>query len=163
MIFTGITYIYISQKWYMIIFLVATLLYIAIVSGIYISGVNKSEDMQRQELEHAEVLNITLQLMNINESITKSSELVEKSYYTEMMKSFNDMEERLKASTPFGRTPKPIIQSLENKISSKLSDVNDEVILLKTLEENQKTCKSIIETLNDIKSLIINREKLIIQ
>jgi len=163
MLFTGITYIEISSKWYMISFLFATLIYITIVFGLYVSGMNKNKDMQRQEIENNKVLDITMKLMNINESIIKSSELVEKSYYTEIIKSFSDMEERLKSSTPFGRITKPIVQNVENKIISKLSDINDEAILLKTLEENQKVCKSIIEALNDVKSLIINREKLIIQ
>lgn len=163
MAFTGITYIGISSKWYIISILITTLVYIGTISGLYVSGNNNTSNMEKQAIEQENVLNVTLQLMKINENIKSCNNLLEKSSYMAVMEAFIDMEERLKVSTPFGRTIKPIVLNLENQIIQKLDNVNEDLILLKTLEENQTACKSVIEIISDVKSLIVNREKLIIQ
>lgn len=163
MVFTGMTYIAISPKWYVIIILIATLIYIAIVSGLRISGIIKNKDMEKQELEHTKVLDINLQLMNIEENIKKAYDFVEKVSYNEIIEAFNDMNERLKLSTPFGRVTKPAVLNLENQIILKLCAINDDIALLKTTNDNKKSYIVITEVFTNIKVLIMNREKLIIQ
>lgn len=163
MVFTGISYISISTKWYMIIFLIATLIYFAIISGLYAAGVNKSKDVIRQMVEKENVLDVNLQLMDIMENIKSCSSTIEKASYMAVIAAYDDMEERLKSSTPFGRTIKPIVLKSERQIIDKLYSLNEEVILLKTMDESEMACNSIIKVFLDVKALIINREKLIIQ
>ena len=163
MVFTAVTYIGISPKSYLITIFIVTLVYIAIVSGLYIAGLNKNQDVIKQEREQAKVLDVTLQLMNINENLKSCSDFVEQESYIAMIEVFNDMNERFKASTPFGRITKPIVQNIENQIITTLFSLNDDVTLLNKTNENQKACESIIRVLTDIKALIKNREKLIIQ
>ncbi len=163
MAYTGIRYIAISPKWYIVTMLIATLIYIAIIAGLYISGINKNKDLVKQETEQSKVLNINIQLMEINENIKSGCDFLGKESYNAIIEAFNDMHERLKASTPFGRTTKPIAVNLENQIALKLNVIGDNVISLKSPNDNQATCKLIIDSLNDVKSLIINREKLLLQ
>jgi len=163
MIYTGVTYITISSKWYLVVILFITLIYIAVIAGLRISGTNKVQDMEKQGLEQSKVLDVTLQLMTIEENIKKSYSFVEKESYDAMITSFNEMSERLKASTPFGRIRKPGVLHLENQIILKLSLTNDDIILLKTTHDHQKISALITEVFIDIKSLIMNREILIIQ
>lgn len=162
MIFTGIAYIAITAKIYLIISLIVTLIYIAAVSGLYVSGINRREDMEKQEFEKAMVMEVTLQLLNIGESIKSCRDFVEKTDYDEMTEAFDDMNERLRASTPFGRIAKSLVLSLENDIISKLSEITNETELIKASEENQKSCKIITNICRDVKALIINREKVIV-
>jgi len=163
MIYTGVTYIGISPKWYLISIFTVTLLYIMVVAGLYIAGVYKNKDMDKQEAEQRKVLNITMQLMTINENIKSCCDSVEQASYAALNEAFNDMDERLKSSTPFGRITKPVVLNIENQIISELFAINDNVVLLNGTNENQKTCEFITRLLKEVKALIVNREKLIIQ
>ena len=107
MVFTGFTYYDITTLWYIIIILVATLFYVSTISGLYVSSFNKNKDMADHELENQRVMNLNLQIITIHEKINSLKKYVDQDSYLIMIESFNDMNERLKASTPFapwGRT-----------------------------------------------------------
>ena len=163
MVFTGVTYIGITPRWYVIITLIATLLYILVILGLCISGLNKNKDMLNQETEKAKVLDVTLQLMTIDANIKSCSNFVEEESYAAINEAFVNMDERITASTPFGRITKPVVINLEDQIVLKLSAISDDVTSLKSISDQQKACKSVVESLSDVKNLIINREKLIIK
>lgn len=163
MIFTGAAYLWISPKWYIISTLIVTLVYIAIAAGLYIAGIKKSEDIIKQKAEQVKVMDINLQLMTINENIKNCRDSVEQVSYFAMNEAFNDMNERLKSSTPFGRITKPVVLNMEDQIISTLFKLNDDVVSLNNTNDNEITCRSITRALTDVKSLIVNREKLIIQ
>jgi len=163
MVFTGLTYFTISSKWYMIFTLIGLLLYVAVISGLYISGINKKQDIVKNEIERDKVLDLKIQLMTLNESINKCCDFIEKADYSEMIKSFNQLNERAESSTPFGRIDKPVVEKFETQIKLELSEINEKICLLKSDEENKDSCKNIVEALNNVKAKIINREKLILQ
>ncbi len=163
MFFTGYNYLSISPKWYVISILIATLVYVAILAGLYIAGVNKNTDASKQQIEQAKVLDVNLQIMNINDAVLSCSDFVDPETYTAMKEAFFDMKERLMASTPFGRTIKPIVVNLENQIFAKLTEIQNNIMALKSTNPNNENCKSITDTFVEVKTLIINRERLIVQ
>jgi hypothetical protein len=163
MVFTGISYISISPKWYIITYFIISLLYIAVILGLYISGSNKSKDILQTKVEQSEVLNTKLQLITLDENIKSCRDTVGKYNYDAIVAAYNDMSERLAASTPFGRTTKPVVIEFEKQISSKLSAINDDILSLKTSTEDESSGEVIIKALTDTKISIINREKLLVQ
>lgn len=162
MIFTGLTYIWISPKWYLVLFLITSLIYVVTLSALYVAGMNNSHDRMRQENEKERTLDLNLQLMYVNDNLMESKNFVDSSYYDEMVAAYADLVERIKASTPFGRILKPIVQDVENKIIDRLIGINEKVILLRKTDDSQDK-QRINESFMEIKSLVINREKLIIQ
>ncbi|MBC3805337.1 hypothetical protein GH808_13015 [Acetobacterium fimetarium] len=158
MIFTGLNYITISPKWYIVIFLITTLVYAFIVLGLYSSGVNKSKDMIKHGIEQGKVQNVKLQLIEIKKNIMSTINFMTKENHAKMVEAFDSMNERLNASTPFGRTNKTVILDYEDQIHAKLTSINEDILLLNA--SNDETGKSITEALMDVKALIIYREKL---
>lgn len=161
--FTSLTYVWILPKWYIIGFLLATLVDFGVISGLYTAGKNKYADTQRQDQEKSNVLDMKLLTYRIQENLKKSSSYLDKSAHLLMEQAFADMEERLKSSTPFGRVIKPIVRNVENDIVSQLESVNNSIISLRDKDDKEAMCFSIVESIKDIKSLIIHRENLIVQ
>lgn len=143
--------------------LLATLFYILIMYGLYYSGINKSKNHEQHEQEQLKRQEITMQLTAINENLYSNKSFMEQSNYLEIMEQFVSMKERLEASTPFGRIPKMIVVNIENQITSKLFKINEYVVSLASINEKQAICKTIAELLIEVRLLVINREKLIIQ
>lgn len=163
MIFTGIVYSTITTRWYLILTLSITLIYIVTITGLYISGYSSRADVVRQETEKKKKTDINIQLMNIENSINHCGKLMDHDRYMKMAGDFNLMKERLSVSTPFGRVSKPVVVDLEDKISVKLTALNESISLLEKVSEQQKILDDILELLSEIKAMIKSREKLMIQ
>lgn len=163
MVFTGATYILIAPKRYVLLFLLITLVYILVVFGLFVSGVTKNQDLVRKEKEKEKMLDLNLLLFRINDNLRKSKDYVDELCYFELSNAYTEMEERIRRSTPFGSTGKPVIENLETKILTKLQEINESISSLQYLEEKVGKDKSIVDALNDVKIFTINREKLNIQ
>ncbi|WP_458414828.1 hypothetical protein ACNQFZ_08405 [Schinkia sp. CFF1] len=162
MIFTGATYDDISTMGYLIAILIGTLVYFSIISGLYVSSIHKNRDTDSLVIEQKEVMNLNLLLRAINESINYCKDFLSDDNVIIINHSFHDMNERLKASTPFGRTSKSGVLDMETQIKEKLSVLQNEITLLKSEENNQNKCKYIAQEFQNIKELIIDRERLML-
>lgn len=162
MIYTGFVYLVISPRSYVITFLIVTLAYVVIMAGLYSSGINHSNDMIRQNSEKVRVIDINVQLMNIEEGIISCSKNIEKDKQDALVSVFEAMKERLLASTPFGRISKPNVLDLEDKLTSKFFALNETVQLLSSVSDKQDIYESVIQSISEIKTLVVNREKMIL-
>jgi hypothetical protein len=162
MVFTGITYITISPKAYIVSILIATLVYISTIAGLYLSGTKKAADVEAQQVERSKSLDITLQMMELERGLKGTSGLVEDTAHQAMLEAFSSLNERLKASTPFGRSAKPAVLNMEDQIKDKLSRISEDAGLLTEAEEREKTTKTIVNSLKETKDLIMQREKLML-
>jgi len=163
MFFTGTSYLSISIKSYIIIFLILTFFYVGAAAGLYFAGLRKREDVDKQKDEQLKVSDLNLRIFSIEESLVQTKDIFDKIKYEELFKLFNDMNERLKSSTPFGRTTKSVAVNFENRIIAELNQINKEVDSLKSSENHDENYKTIIGLISELKTLIINREKSIVQ
>ena len=163
MVFTRFAYLTITPKWYTIIILVASLILLMIIAGLYFSGMNKAFDTYKQKMEQKKVLDITLQNINIEQCIKGYKGRIEGSAYQSLVKAFDDMYERIKASTPFGRSTREIVIQMEEQISEKLSKIYEDLDLIKDTEGSTELAASVSKSMSDVKNLVINREKMMAQ
>lgn len=161
--FTGIVYSTITTRWYLIFSLLFLLVYIFIIAGLYISGLNNREDIIRQATEKKKMLDANMQLMKINDSIRGCRGIIESDKYGTITGEFDLLKERFLASTPFGRVAKPVIIELEAKMLDQLIILNDTILLLKAEKEQKKALEDTLRLISDVKAMVINREKLMIQ
>lgn len=163
MTFTWATYILISPKWYLIAILTATLSYLLIITGLYIAGSKKGADCANQEVQSSKGKNNKTLLMNIRNELGRLQNIVEKQSYNSTLATLNEMEERLMASTPFGRNTEPVIDTLEQQIYFNLSSIIDELTLMKNANGSTIDFLEIKNQMVEVKNQIYNREKLIIK
>jgi len=163
MIYTGLVYAVSTNKGYAITDLVITLFYLVVIAGLYISGANHKLDSTSQDSEKEKTMNVNLQLMNIYDTIKKSSDFIEVEKYNEIMNNFELAKERFSTSSPFGRISKSTVIDIETHIMLKLSQLNDNILLLSDLNNTENTYGNILNKISEINALIKNREKLIIQ
>ncbi len=163
MILTGIVYNTITTRWYLILSLSFVLVYIFVITGLYISGLNHSEDINRQDTEKKRMLDANLQLMKINDNIRGCNGMITVQQYDLITGEFDLLKERLLASTPFGRVTKPVILDMEVELLDQLNLLNDTILLLRIEKEQKKALENTLRLISDVKSITINREKLIVQ
>lgn len=162
-IFTWATYISISPKWYLIATLTATLVYFSITAGLYISGSKKGADSSNQKLQGDRALGVKVLLMNIKSELLSLQNVIDKLNYNAIMAIFNEMEERVLASTPFGRKSEPAIDNLERQINYNLSTIRNELNLLKNLNKDTIDTSELENHMVEVKNLVYSREKIIIK
>jgi len=163
MIYTGLVYAVSTNKGYAITDLVITLFYLVVIAGLYISGSNHKLDSTSQDSEKEKTMNVNLQFMNIYDTIKNSSDFIEVGKHNEIMNNFELAKERFSTSSPFGRISKSTVIDIETHIMLKLSQLNDNILLLSDLNNTENTYENIVNKICEINTLIKNREKLIIQ
>lgn len=163
MTFTWATYIFISPKWYLISILTATLIYFSIAACLYFSGSNKSAELYNQKVQSDRVLDVKVLLMNVKSELFGLHNIVDKSSYNAILAMFNQMEERLLSSTPFGRNSESAIDNLERQINYNLSTIRNELTLLKNANKETIDTSELKKHMFEVENLICNREKIIIK
>ena len=162
MAFTGLTYIAITPRGYVTTILVGLLAYLSIMAGLYVSGNKKISDLADHQAEQRKGMEITLQMINIEQSLKVSRKFVEEAPYQTMLKAFNSLNERLKASTPFGRTSTPSVLTMEEQIPEELTDISRDVGMLSDVESREERIMAIVDSLVKAKDLLVHREKLML-
>lgn len=152
MIFTGITYIAISPKWYIICMLLASLFFIAINSGFIIA--NNSNNKEKEIM-----LDIKLIMLNATNALSTCRNLVEEKEYVNLKVSIDRAFERINSSTPFGRTNLSEVIFKEKQIADRITEAN----ILLSDNDNKIDTASIISIFDDVYNLTTNREKLLIK
>ncbi len=156
MVFTGFTYLFIIPKTYLIIYLILTLVYIAVLAGLFISGSNNQRDVARRATEKAMTLDISMLMLALKRSLAEMTAGSADGGKT-VLAVFREMEERLSASTPFGRSSKPAVINMETQIAAKLN-----LIISKAAAEGDAGREAVIMLLKETKTMIMDREKLIL-
>lgn len=163
MAFTWVSYAFIQPKWYLIAVLIATLSNFSIITGLYVAGSKKSEDLTNQKIQSDITTNTKIQLLNIKNELLYFQNIIGESSCNSALTTYAEMEERFMSSTPFGRKNEPMIIGLEQQISHSLKTIADELALLKNLNSDAIDLWEIKERMAEVKNQILNREKLIVK
>jgi hypothetical protein len=158
MAFTGLTYIFIRPRSYLTGFLILTLIYVAVLAGLFISGTNNRRDIQRRQAEKSRSLDVAMLLQALGRDLAKTAAAAPDGGRA-VMDSFKAMQERLGASTPFGRSDKPAVVSMENQIVTKLRAIGAQASSAGGAGDGA-FFESLAAQLGEAKTMIMDREKL---
>ena len=157
MVFTGVTYLFITPRTYLITYLIITLVYVAVLAGLFISGHNYGRDTARRAMEKAMTLDINLLLQTLKRNLTGLTAGNTEDGNT-VLAAYLEMEERLAASTPFGRSSKPAVINMETQIASKLNLISTQAAA--NNGGDKAFYESLVSQLQEAKTMIMDREKL---
>ena len=156
MVFTGVTYVFIRPKSYLIISLLLTLVYIAVLAGLFISGTNSRRDGMRRDTERAMTHDVNMLLLALKRTLSEATGgSLEGS--RAVMAAFGELEERLQASTPFGRSAKPAVIQMETQIVAKLNSIGTSA---SNAPADGALYESLASQLHEAKTMIMDRERL---
>lgn len=159
---TNLFYHFISVRFYLLLFFGLTLFYVLVLLGTYAASVNNKHTTHRMEQERAGVADITGRLLMIGENLRKSKGSVSPEEYTSMVRAFDAMDERIKSSTPFGRSEKPAVADAERHILQKLAMLNANVAQMSAAAPEKEPCEKLAEDMGEIRNMVMNREKLMV-
>ena len=163
LVFTGFNYLFITVRGYLIWHLIITLAYVSVVIGLYLSGVQKRNDMESQAHEKDQVLNMKLQVMQMQNQLALLQSSLNRLDFQRIESAFLQMQERLNASTPFGRNTQSIMVQQEQLISNQMGQVESMMKQLSSLDAGTHTVEEVVQSLEGLRNAIVNREKLMIQ
>jgi len=163
MTFTGATYIAISTRTYLLVTLLAALAYVAISAGLCLAGSRHVGDEAKHVKEQTATLDANVLVMKVEEEIKLADERLGIGAKTALVSAFQDVTERLRMSTPFGRTDRPAPAEMEFRILSKLSTIGTSIATIQSGNDPEASIKPILELMKETKTMIVNREKLMIQ
>lgn len=153
--FTWLTYIAINPTTYLIVTLLAIMIYIGIVAGLVLAGKNRQDNVQRQDYEKTQAFSVKMLVGEIAGAL-KSQVGLSRQDAAMLQQAANRAFERLEASTPFGRRPVPAVMEQENLISQRLVEVKS------LLSGGSVDVERMAQLLGEIHDLTINRERLMI-
>lgn len=142
-----------NTLWYLVWELIIFAIFLIILSVVASFSKGTEADKVKNEKEQADKTSILLQLMEIENALAvkeKQEDVLKYIYH------FDDLKERIQASTPFGRINNAEISDIELKIKNNLTSLKSYI------EEdiNGKNAIVIENLISDTKRLVINREKL---
>lgn len=143
-----------SAIWYIIWELIIFAVFIGILSVLTIFSGSEMENISRVENEQYEKTSIMIELLEIEDMLNK---MHEDDKFSTVLNSFNNLKERIQASTPFGRIlDNNVIQALENQIKGNL--ISFKIGLQEKSEEGNFT--ELQNMIEETRRLVIKREKL---
>ena len=156
MVFTGVTYLFIQPKNYLIISLLLTLVYIAVLAGLFISGTNSRRDGMRRDGERSMTRNVNMLLLALKRTLAEATAGNPEGRRA-VMAAFGELEERLQASTPFGRSVKPAVTNMETQIVEKLNTIGTSA---SNTQADGALYELLTSQLQEAKTMIMDRERL---
>lgn len=152
LIFTGITYMTITPKWYFIFMMLASLLFILVNSGFMIKRNKRAEEKEY-------MTDVKILMMNTKDILRVNKDNIEAKVFTDLNSSIDRAYDRLNSSTPFGRTSCLKVNENEHEIIRKIENANK--MLTEISEEID--IRTAIKMFDDIYYMVCNREKLIVK
>lgn len=149
---------------YMGVSVIIFLVYLALTLSICKVAIIKFNDILRQQNEKSKTAALKLLLSEIEEELHKQKNKISTEEYQSIQTAYNNMAERQRMSTPFGRILRAEIVASENIIITEMSSCLIHIKKLEQEGENKdEICQSLIKSLDLIYYLIRKREKTIIQ
>ena len=158
MVFTGVTYLFIRPKTYLIYYLILTLVYVGVNAGLFVSGHNNQRDVHRQATEKAMTLDINTLMLTLKRNLVQLTASGHDDTKA-VMTAFAELEERMGASTPFGRSPKPPVINMETQVFAKLNAINTQALSGNPAGDSAYY-ESIASQLREARTMIMDREQL---
>lgn len=157
--FTWLNYPIIKPKWYVILTLVFFLIYLAVMTGLYMSARSKRGEITGQETEKQSSGNLSLLLLSIDSNLQNQQNQLAPGLLQPASQAFSRLRERMQASTPFGRVTRPEIASLENYILTELGQINAWIQTINAPEG----VTGLAASFNRIYDVVVKKEKMIVQ
>jgi hypothetical protein len=152
LIFTGITYLTITPKWYFIIMMLVSLFFILINSGFMIKRNKRTEEKEY-------IIDVKILMMNTKDILRLNKDNIEAKAFADLNSSIDRAYNRLNSSTPFGRISGLKVSESEHEIIIKIENAND---MLNGISDGTDI-KSIIKMFDNIYHMVCNREKFIVK
>ena len=157
--FTWINYLAITPKWYVFLTLVFFLVYLAVMTGLYLSARSKQGEISGQAAEKQSAVNLSLLLLSIESNLQSQQIQLAPGLLQPASEAFNRLRERIQASTPFGRVTRPEVVNLENYILTELGQINAWIQSVNAPEG----VTGLAASFNRVHDVVVKKEKMIVQ
>ena len=110
--------------------------------------------------ELVDLQQLQLQMAELEKFIRVSQEMLEPRQYDSLCRAYASLREKLAYSTPFGRSPKPVVMDMEKRIADRITNCLSKMQEI-CPQNASETVKRVTISFLDISELIKNKEKLL--
>ena len=132
----------------------------------YISGTLAVVFSRKRKASHPEgrdlgdLQQLQLQMAELEKFIRVSQEMLEPRQYDSLCRAYASLREKLAYSTPFGRSPKPVVMDMEKRIADRITNCLSKMQEI-CPQNAPETVKRVTISFLDTSELIKNKEKLL--
>lgn len=132
----------------------------------YISGTLAVMFSRKRKASHPEgrepvdLQQLQQQMAELEQFIRVSQEMLEPRQYDSLCRAYASLREKLAYSTPFGRSPKPVVMDMEKRIADRITNCLSKMQEI-CPQNASETVKRVTISFLDTSELIKNKEKLL--